>query len=92
MDGKACLLELEGPFGALVSLYEIWKRRWLIFGSAALAGGVYGFVDAYGQKFRKKDDAMGKFTAGCAAGFMLGMQGLYLVDYCIDAYLHMFRL
>jgi hypothetical protein len=62
------------------------KRRWLIFGSAALAGGVYGFVDAYGQKIRKKDDAMGKFTAGCAAGFMVGMQGLCLICDCVDAY------
>jgi hypothetical protein len=62
-----------------VSLYETWQTILVNFGSAALAGGVYGFVDAYGQKFRKKDDAMGKFTAGCAAGFMLGMQGLCLI-------------
>lgn len=51
----------------------------LIHISIALAGGVYGFVDAYGQKARKTDDALGKFTAGCAAGFIVGMQGRGLV-------------
>ncbi|PVF97592.1 hypothetical protein CPB86DRAFT_674776, partial [Serendipita vermifera] len=40
----------------------------------ALAGGAYGFVDAYAKKTRQIDDAKNKFAAGCVAGFILGMQ------------------
>lgn len=43
--------------------------------SFALAGGVYGVVDSGLKQYRQKGDALNKFSAGCAAGFMIGMQG-----------------
>ncbi|KAG8837719.1 hypothetical protein FRC18_008221 [Serendipita sp. 400] len=56
-----------------------WKGVFTRTGSTiwgfALAGGLYGFTDAYLKEKRGKDDAWGKFAAGCTAGFMLGMRG-----------------
>jgi len=52
----------------------------------ALAGGVYGVVDSGMKQYRNKGDAWNKFSAGCAAGFIIGMQGEYctLSFLCID--------
>ncbi|KAG8815006.1 hypothetical protein FRC17_000899 [Serendipita sp. 399] len=56
-----------------------WKGIFTRTGSTisgfALAGSTYGLVDAFLKEQRRTDDALGKFAAGCAAGFMLGIKG-----------------
>jgi hypothetical protein len=44
-----------------------------------LAGAVYGVVDSGLKQYRQKGDAWNKFSAGCAAGFMIGMQGVFVL-------------
>ncbi|CAG7852331.1 SubName: Full=Uncharacterized protein {ECO:0000313/EMBL:CCA69741.1} [Serendipita indica DSM 11827] len=54
-----------------------WKGIYTRTGSTifafALGGGTYGLMDAYMKQRTGKDDATTKFTAGCVAGFMVGM-------------------
>ncbi|KIM20499.1 hypothetical protein M408DRAFT_333955 [Serendipita vermifera MAFF 305830] len=64
---------------AVQSHGEGWKGVFTRTGgtitSFALAGGTFGLVDSGMKEYRGKKDAWNKFSAGCAAGFMIGMQG-----------------
>jgi len=63
--------------GELVQTRSGWNetdRLMTLCDFLALAGAVYGSVDAGLRQYRNKADAWNKFSGGCAAGFLIGMQ------------------